>query len=239
MGFKYFDAEFNRREVIKKFKNNKIIIFPSTIDYGESFREKFELKKSIELYNKHDHLYLIAREEKTFNKFKEIYPKCKIMLQPDIVLYMKSRKYDIDRKNVGIYLRNDIESAQNSLNFKELKSLYRLEYLDNIADKNLITLDERKKIVEDKLKEIASFKMVITDRLHVTIFCAITNTPCLFLNNTNKKIEGVYKMWLYNLNYIKQINKNEKLLEQVKNLMKHKNNEYKNYSFEEIKNNIK
>ena len=52
MGYTYFDAEFNRREVIKSFPKNKIVIFPCTIDYGNSLREKKELERAKRICNR-------------------------------------------------------------------------------------------------------------------------------------------------------------------------------------------
>ena len=39
-------------------------------------------------------------------------------------------------------------------------------------------------------------KIVITDRLHGMILSAITNTPCIAINNSNGKVAGVYEKWL-------------------------------------------
>jgi pyruvyl transferase EpsI len=45
-------------------------------------------------------------------------------------------------------------------------------------------------------------QVVVTDRLHCMIFCALTRTPCVVLSNSNHKIEGVYRTWLESLPYI-------------------------------------
>ena len=47
--------------------------------------------------------------------------------------------------------------------------------------------------------------IAITDRLHGMIFCAITRTPCVAINNKNGKVKGVYERWLSRLNYIKLV----------------------------------
>ena len=48
-------------------------------------------------------------------------------------------------------------------------------------------------------------KVVVTDRLHGMIFCAITKTPCVAIDNSNHKISGVYDAWLKDIGYIKMI----------------------------------
>lgn len=45
-------------------------------------------------------------------------------------------------------------------------------------------------------------KVVVTDRLHCMIFCAITQTPCVVLPNSNHKIKGTYEAWLSHLPYL-------------------------------------
>ncbi|MDK8210749.1 polysaccharide pyruvyl transferase family protein, partial [Bacillus subtilis] len=69
-------------------------------------------------------------------------------------------------------------------------------------------------------------EVVLTDRLHGMIFCAITRTPCIVFNNYNHKIESSYNDWLKDLKYIKFINTSEmtsfeevnKIIEELKSL---------------------
>ena len=39
------------------------------------------------------------------------------------------------------------------------------------------------------------------------IFCAITQTPCIVIDNSNRKVSSLYETWLQNLDYIKLIKK--------------------------------
>ena len=82
------------------------------------------------------------------------------------------------------------------------------------------------------LNRIASKELVVTDRLHCMIFCAITETPCIAFDNSNKKISGVYKAWLSNLHYISVVSNYQddtfkKLIDSIKNSNeRHSNFEY-------------
>ena len=208
MGYKYFDAEQNRRSVINNFKNNQIIIFPSTIDYGNTKREKKEFKKSIYIYNKHKKLTICAREGKSYNIMKKIYRK--VIFVPDIVLFNNFLFFNQKRKGICLCLRKDIEKS--NLSEKVIKYFVdkTCQYTDNVSDIKKVEIDDRKKIVEDKMKEYASYELVITDRLHTMIFCYITKTPCLFLDNLNGKVLRVYNDWIKDssCNYIKKLDIN-------------------------------
>lgn len=221
MGFLYFDAEYNRRVVIKEFSSNKIIIFPCTIDYGNSFREKYEYKKSIKIYNKHKDLTICAREEISYKKMLLSYSNCNIILVPDIVLFMEHKIYKNSSNNIIICMRNDIEKSSESIILKKkLEQLKDCIYTDNIAEINNISIESRKDIIHDKFKELSSGKVVITDRLHVMIFCTIIEVPCLFVDNSNKKISGVYDKWIKdNYNYIKKINLDNDIDEQINTIL--------------------
>ncbi len=56
---------------------------------------------------------------------------------------------------------------------------------------------------ERKFDEFRRARLVITDRLHGMIFAAITGTPCIALNNSSGKVEGVWSLWLQHLDYVK------------------------------------
>lgn len=67
-----------------------------------------------------------------------------------------------------------------------------------------------------------SSKVVITDRLHGMIFCAITKTPCVVLPNSNHKISGTYYNWLSELEFIQFVEEFEEttVLNLISNLYK-------------------
>ena len=52
------------------------------------------------------------------------------------------------------------------------------------------------------MEQFAHAELVITDRLHGMIFCAITGTPCIVINSKSPKVAGCYE-WIKNLDYIR------------------------------------
>lgn len=215
MGFLYFDAEVNRREVIKRFKENKIIIFPSTIDYRDSFREKIELKNSISIYNKHKNLIVCARESKSYNQMKQIYKN--VILVPDIVLSLGYKNLNNKRDIIIVCLRKDGEkTVKSSELYKYFIEKKDCLFIDNIADEKNISIELRSQIFMNKLNELAKARVVVTDRLHIMIFCTLIEIPCLFVDNSNNKLSGVYDKWIKDkCNYIKKIDFSKKIDSQI------------------------
>ena len=67
---------------------------------------------------------------------------------------------------------------------------------------NQIDPRDREVWVKQKLDEFASAKLVITDRLHGMILCAVTGTPCVVVNSKSPKVRGCYE-WIRQLPYIR------------------------------------
>lgn len=213
-GDMYKDIEYARRFIINKFPKNKIISFPQTVDFSDTLIGNKTLEKSKKIYSKHSNLTLVAREEKTFNIYKNEFDKNKILLFPDIVLYLETNNFfEEEREGINLCLRKDNEkvidySVQEKL-IDELGKKYFIKYRDTHIDKNKMALAEREEELKSIWKDFMESKIVITDRLHGMIFCAITNTPCIAIDNSNKKISGVYNKWLKDFSFIKMVSINE------------------------------
>jgi len=54
-----------------------------------------------------------------------------------------------------------------------------------------VTWKNRKSVVERKLEEFGTKRLILTDRLHGAIFAYITDTPCIAYPNANGKVERV------------------------------------------------
>ena len=185
----YYDIERARQFFIKQFPNNKIVCFPQTIDFTNDKKGKKYFKKARKIYNHHKNLILFAREKKSFNIMKENFNN-KVYLVPDIVLSLNEQEPKEIREDITICFRDDkenkIDKNEKELLINKLSENYKEKI--NYADTH-----------------IGNSKLVITDRLHGMIFCAITGTPCIALPNSNGKIEATYKKWLKDVPYIKFI----------------------------------
>lgn len=214
IGIEYYLHEKIRQKVIKKFKNNRIIIFPQTVDFPKGLIGNSILNKSEKIYNRHKDICLVTREQRSFEMANKYFNKVTNILTPDIVLSLDKQKELVTSHlpYILICLRNDCE--QNlSIEMKNRVIDY-LHSLGECKEKDLsyyidISSEERFKILEERWNLFRNAKLVVTDRLHGMIFSAITGTNCIVFSNYNHKIEGTYE-WLKDNNFICYIKNNEK-----------------------------
>ena len=205
----YVSLEDCRRFIVKKFSKNRIISFPQTIAFSDTPYGKKRLKKSINTYSKHKDLTFFAREVKSFEIMKKCFPKNYVYLCPDMVLSLDKVNPQKERTKVVSCIRDDKENflthQERALLKVELSNNYPfIIYTDTV---NVSPEDCKPKTYEQTLNRFWSVlreaKIVVTDRLHCMIFCVITKTPCVVLNNSNNKIKRVYDKWLKSVSYIR------------------------------------
>ena len=199
--------ELIRKNIIESFPNNSFVLMPQTFFVTSSFTEE-SLKEMQNTYND-PKFSLFVREKFSLEKIKSIFPRASSLLVPDIVLFEKnSPDYNIlDVKkttDVLLILRNDKEGLLDYDDYKMLERIFKEERIsfkksDMLYELPTIGREDRKKVIINKLKEFASSKVVVTDRLHGMIFAFLANVPCIVLQNNNYKIKGVYD-WLKNSN---------------------------------------
>lgn len=197
MGTQYIECENVFRDIIQRFPNNRIITFPQTIFYDPSDYSQRELENSKKIYAMNPQLTLVAREKYSYDIMKKEYGNInQVLLVPDIVLYLRSREKSV-KKGALTCLRKDVEQ-----NLREEDRTYILNVLhnryrqvvesDTVIEKDYVSREDRKNIVDEKLNEFSKAEVVVTDRLHGMVFAYLTNTPCIVLKNYNHKVQGVY-----------------------------------------------
>ncbi len=193
MGVLYQRYESVRRFVLKCFPSNPIVIFPQTFDYGSDSYATRELERAKRIYGAVTKLVLCARDEESYVKMKDCFPKAKVLFCPDIVLYLDYRNIFEKKGGVGICLRNDKERVLTDAQHEQIYKMYpEHTTLTTMDETDLpITYKNRKIVVERKLREFGENRLILTDRLHGTIFAFITGTPCTAFPNTNGKVERV------------------------------------------------
>lgn len=189
-----------RQSVIKNFKNNSIVSFPQTAFFSENsnYRENSE-----KIYSNNSNLTLFARESETLKIMKESFSNNKVFMVPDIVMSLDI-PFDLDRKNVTFFLREDREKSSGiTENIKLIKSMIidskmKFRVSDTVIDEFRfpITSKNREKLLKKKWKQFAQSKFIVTDRLHGMIFAKITKTPAIVLDNNNHKVKNSYLTWL-------------------------------------------
>lgn len=205
LGTLWFDVEEIIRLIISENPKSTIVCMPSTIYYEKSEWGAKELSKSIDIYNKHPDLYLYAREQVSYMLMKKVYKNVKLM--PDMVMSLNECKQVENRKGCLLCLRSDCEKTmtdqEQTIILEQVKKIFgnNFKYTDMCVGHS-IPVHNRRTELDLKFDEFRNAQLVITDRLHGMIFCAITGTPCIVLNSKSPKVRGCYK-WIEHLEYIR------------------------------------
>ncbi|KLI16457.1 polysaccharide pyruvyl transferase family protein [Brachyspira hyodysenteriae] len=197
--------EYERREIISRLKNNRIIIFPQSIYFTDDNDGKKELEVSQKIYNSHKNLTIMTRDLISYRIAKEYFYNNNILLSPDIVFsLMNNINIDrVNRKGILFLLRNDKEKLLDDLFIEKIKEYLDLININYCLEDNIFQSEvkdfkiERENIVINQLKNISKYNICITDRFHGAIFSYITNTPCIVFKSLYHKIE-------YGLEWIKE-----------------------------------
>ncbi len=211
----YPKADYGRLFICNFFNKSKICVFPQTILFTSTKYGDWRKKSNVNAIKKQPNLTIFTRENKSYKIARNLFHPEKVQLCPDIVLSLlpsiRENKDSIKRSGIIVTLRSDIEKSLSERD-RELiiqsliQSGNKLQYLDtDKGDSGVVSMGIGLKKVKNFLNKYSASELVVTDRLHGMIFATITGTPCIVLSNSNHKIEGTYKDWLKDCNYIKFI----------------------------------
>lgn len=210
LGVKYLEFERIRELICILFKDNPIIIFPQTLDFGDltNSMNQHILSEAQKIYSKCRDLTICAREKKSYDMINQYFPQNRVILVPDIVLRYRCNNLEHNKnKKVLFCFRKDEEKSIDDYTIKELKKIadnkgYGIEEADT-WDKGMIfhNESESREYVMNKIDKFSTAELVLTDRLHGMIFAYLANTPCIVFPNNNHKIAGVFE-WISNCGFI-------------------------------------
>lgn len=233
LGTLWAHEEQKARAVIQAFHDKRIVIFPQTIYFSDTPEGREAKETTRRIFDSHPDLWLCVREETSYQLAKEMFQNVHILLVPDMVLSLPAHTSRLRRKGALLCLRSDLEQVlvegekEGILNAiqKHLPG-EPVSFTDTVVPYS-IDAKSREKELRSKLDEFAGSALVITDRLHGMIFAALSGTPCIALNNSSKKVEGVYP-WLKGNEYIRFIDGIDELDEAVRQVLTTKGNVYRN-----------
>ena len=205
LGTLWMGVEELQRTIIQKNPKSQILILPNTVFYEENDWGREELRKSEKIYNRHKKLTICAREKASFEFMKSVHWDVKLI--PDMVLSLKKDEKLIDRKGCLLCLRGDRERTLTQDQEKIIRQQVEELFGPAVADTDMVlpgnvTIEQRDAALQAKFDEFSSAELVVTDRLHGMIFCAITGTPCIVVDSKSPKVRGCYE-WIKHLDYIK------------------------------------
>lgn len=205
LGTLWKSAEYLLRDIILSNPKSEILIFPNTIFYENSEWGNDEFQKSIEIYNRHQKLTIFAREKTSFDLMRKSYHNVKLV--PDAALSLNKSNHNMQRRGCLLCLRSDPEKTRTEDQEQLIRSQAESLFPSTVSDTDMISacsvpISQREQILKDKFRQFSLAELVITDRLHGMIFCAITGTPCIVIDSKSPKVRGCYE-WIKDLEYIR------------------------------------
>lgn len=227
LGSLWPNEEYIVRDIFSDYPNNEITILPQTVFYSNKSQQFLE--DSMNIYKKHKNVRnIFVRDLQSFEFVNKEMKGCftSAYFVPDMALFLENEMTNkLENEKVLLCMRSDKEKTISNNFEKELLLEIRANglsysFTDTVINKT-VSIKRRNTELEKKIKEFSNSRLVITDRLHGMIICAITGTPCIALDNSSKKVSGVYK-WISNLDYIHQYSElsqvNNEIINSVKQL---------------------
>lgn len=176
---------------MKYFPHHRMVILPQTVNFYSPVAKRM----AAQAFGSKPNLTLLCRDEVSFDNAKHLFGGTKMLLFPDIVTSLiGTLHFDNRRDGVLLCVRNDVEAfytKEELSGFLERFTCNRREVTDttiSVAQKDMAR--ERDRLIMEKIKYFSTFKVVVTDRYHGTIFSAIASTPVVVINSADHKLSS-------------------------------------------------
>lgn len=199
--------------ILARFPNNPIVMLPQSC-YFEGMADDAILHFR-KLLTTRNSLTIFARENNSQTRCRDYLSLDEeVRLAPDCALSLDEFWWEGHREGIGICLRNDKEKTTDTTSetiLEEVRSYLGITksiHLSTVGNMRIpLAINRRQNSLLKTIIKFQQSELVITDRLHAMIFCAICGTPCVALDNLSKKVSGVYEQWLSSLPYIQFVEK--------------------------------
>ena len=207
--------------------NNRILVLPQSV----LLVDEKEISKTREILSKCSRILFTTRDEVSNEMARNFISEDRSMCLPDIVTSWIGRlNYAENGKKDGVLIcvRNDDEKYYSDEEIIELKNnLLTLTDRIGITDtQGRRGLDYRSKDLEEciinKINEIGTYKVIITDRFHGAVFGMIANTPVIIIKTRDHKVTATLNWFkgLYSENSIRVASDLKEALLLTKNILK-------------------
>lgn len=170
---------------------NRMIILPQTVNFYTPVVKQMAQKT----FSNRPNLTIYCRDEVSYKNAQGLFPGTKLLLFPDIVTSLiGTREYKHERSGVLFCMRDDIEAHYNPKDIDKLMTRFaneRTEKIDTTIKVGLKDiLKNRDNYINEMIEKISTYKVVITDRYHGTIFSAIASTPVVVIASADHKLSS-------------------------------------------------
>lgn len=205
MGSLYPHEEQIRRDVAKKYADNKIIVMPVSIFFADDEMGQKELIKSIDAYQKARDLTIIQRDEVSHQYALKHFPMVRNILAPDAATSLEGVCRPEVRQGVQFFLRADKEKVSSDTLLDAIKASLQAKNIpyeinDTTINSSVLNEDRRER-VQERLQMAAKARVVVTDRFHGLVFSVITHTPVIVFKSFDSKISSGIK-WFSDLSWV-------------------------------------
>lgn len=200
--------EHYRQMIVKYFQTVPVISFPQSTFFSDTNRGVKLIKRSRKIYSIHRDLTLIGRDTNSYLFIQTHFSGCIAELMPDIVLSMKESEDHHHREGVVFCWRSDFESGigkhEKSTTEAVLMKLWQnVKFMDTLIECEDMSIQNLIKLFNGMIQTFRSAELVVTDRLHGMLFCCLTKTPCIAINDKYNKVANSYQTWLKDIPYVK------------------------------------
>lgn len=201
MGEDYEDEEVIE-DIVSRYPHNYIIILPQTIHISDNNIKC--INRMSRILNSSNRLIITLREKNSYDICCNLLqiPTERLFLLPDMGLLHNFEKNNCTNHLALFSMRDDVERIDNSL-IDELRCLlieqgYSINNTSTVVNRPLknIPVKKRSLFLNNKIKEFADARLIVTDRLHSMILAIISGTKCIAFDNTTHKVKGVAELWL-------------------------------------------
>ncbi|SHI94619.1 polysaccharide pyruvyl transferase family protein [Aquimarina spongiae] len=218
-----------REKIIKDYPENRIIIFPQSVQFGD----KSKLVEAAKIFNNHGNITICARDSFSYELLNEHFNSCKILMVPDMAFSSSLEKKvkttkskDLILKRIDKELASEIDEKQFSdfevkdwptynmdvieyikkkytgLNRRISETLLNndKEGLDSFRTFGFLPYRKRDNFVDIGIDFLSSYDLNITTRLHGHILSLLLGIPSIIVDNSYGKNKRFYETWLSNVN---------------------------------------
>lgn len=218
-------GEYLVRSIMQLYGNRELVILPQSVYFSDDDIGKKEMNESARIYKGVTRLTLMVREKNSYNRACKLFDKRIVIKEvPDVVLSMDTDiRNEMDSKKAGVCLKDNHESVLSNQIKKDIydtlsRDMKETELFSMKGSKESILPRDRDEEIKRKMKEIAQYRIVVTDCLHCMVFCALTKTPCIAIDNISGKVSGVYE-FISGMNFIEIWNRTESIEPIIKKVL--------------------
>ena len=123
-----------RNDIVKKYPNNRIIIFPQSVHFDNLML----LEDDIKIFSSHPDLYICARDKQSYDFLTKHFVHNHCLLVPDMALYVDYDAYEAQRGVGTLIIKRDDKEAMADYNFSSFSNADVLDW-----PMHFISSDER------------------------------------------------------------------------------------------------